>query len=101
MSNDKIENDDIGEEKRLEIYRLQLECRYIEKRAYDLFLQNLVKGTSHLGLGQEAIAAGFGGWLEAASKRLHRCVLVVALANKLARIAWSVLNRGRAYEASA
>ena len=42
----------------------------------------------------------FGKWLEAASKRLHRCVLVVALANKLARIAWSVLNRGRAYDAN-
>src|SRR5256714_2375835 len=34
--------------------------RYFEKRAYDLFMQNLVKGTSHLSLGQEAIAAGFG-----------------------------------------
>ena len=33
---------------------------HAEKRAYDLFLQNLVKGTSHLSLGQEAIAAGFG-----------------------------------------
>ncbi|MBT7771833.1 MAG: pyruvate dehydrogenase (acetyl-transferring) E1 component subunit alpha, partial [Rhodospirillales bacterium] len=55
-----MENDDIGEEKRLELYRLLLECRYMEKRAYDLFLQNLVKGTSHLGLGQEAVAAGFG-----------------------------------------
>lgn len=33
--------------------------RTFEKRAYDLFLQNLVKGTSHLSLGQEAIAAGF------------------------------------------
>ena len=32
----------------------------MEKRAYDLFLQNLVKGTSHLAIGQEAIAAGFG-----------------------------------------
>ncbi len=32
----------------------------MEQRAYDLFMQNLVKGTSHLGLGQEAIAAGFG-----------------------------------------
>ena len=31
-----------------------------EKRAYDLFLQSLVKGTSHLSLGMEAIAAGFG-----------------------------------------
>ena len=39
---------------------MQLELRYCEKRAYDLFLQNLVKGTSHLSLGQEAIAAGFG-----------------------------------------
>jgi pyruvate dehydrogenase E1 component alpha subunit len=34
--------------------------RRFEKRAYDLFLQNLVKGTSHLSLGMEAIAAGFG-----------------------------------------
>jgi pyruvate dehydrogenase E1 component alpha subunit len=32
--------------------------RYFEKAAYDLFLQNLVKGTSHLATGQEAIAAG-------------------------------------------
>jgi TPP-dependent pyruvate/acetoin dehydrogenase alpha subunit len=45
--------------KRLELYRLQVEIRYCEKRAYDLFLQNLVKGTSHLALGQEAVAAGF------------------------------------------
>ena len=51
---------DIGHETRLELYRLQLELRYCEKRAYDLFLQNLIKGTSHLSLGQEAIAAAFG-----------------------------------------
>jgi len=43
----------------LAIYRLMVEIRTFEKRAYDLFLQNLVKGTSHLSLGQEAIAAGF------------------------------------------
>jgi acetoin:2,6-dichlorophenolindophenol oxidoreductase subunit alpha len=51
---------DIGQETRLALYRLQLELRYCEKRAYDLFLQNLIKGTSHLSLGQEAIAAAFG-----------------------------------------
>ena len=51
---------DIGQETRMELYRLQLELRYCEKRAYDLFLQNLIKGTSHLSLGQEAIAAAFG-----------------------------------------
>ena len=50
----------IGRETRLELYRLQVELRYCVKRAYDLFLQNLVKGTSHLSLGQEAIAAAFG-----------------------------------------
>jgi pyruvate dehydrogenase E1 component alpha subunit len=52
-------NDDIGEEKRLDMYRMQVEIREAEQRAFDLFLQNLVKGTSHLSLGQEAVAAGF------------------------------------------
>ncbi len=45
---------------RFKLYRSMLECRGLEKRAYDLFMQNLIKGTSHLGLGQEAVAAGFG-----------------------------------------
>ena len=44
----------------LALYRMQVELRHFEQRAYDLFLQSLVKGTSHLSLGQEAIAAGFG-----------------------------------------
>src|SRR5262249_55811255 len=43
---------------------------------------------------------GLKPWLEAAKKRLHHNVLAIALANKLARIAWSVLARGRAFEAS-
>src|SRR6201998_2518832 len=51
-------NDDIGEEMRLTMYRMQVEIRESEQRAFDLFLQNLVKGTSHLSLGQEAVAAG-------------------------------------------
>ena len=52
-------NDDIGEDVRLALFRSQFEIRQLEKRAYDMFLQNLVKGTSHLAIGQEAIAAGF------------------------------------------
>src|SRR5262245_26033728 len=52
-------NDDIGEELRLKMYRMQVEIREAEQRAFDLFLQNLVKGTSHLSLGQEAVAVGF------------------------------------------
>src|SRR5437899_8776719 len=50
---------DIERPTRLALYRSLLEIRLLEKRAYDLFLQNLVKGTSHLSLGQEAVAAGF------------------------------------------
>jgi acetoin:2,6-dichlorophenolindophenol oxidoreductase subunit alpha len=51
---------EIDRDTRLRLYQLLLELRYCEKRAYDLFLQNLIKGTSHLALGQEAIAAAFG-----------------------------------------
>src|SRR5215831_10313698 len=42
---------------------------------------------------------GFGPWLTAAAQRLHHNVLATALANKLARIAWSVLVQHREYEA--
>ena len=40
----------------------------------------------------------FGPWLSAAARRLHCNVLTVALANKLARIALTVLLQGRNYE---
>jgi transposase len=43
---------------------------------------------------------GLKPWIEAAKKRLHHNVLAIALANKLARIAWSVLARGRGFEAN-
>src|SRR6202166_129643 len=54
------ENEEIDTATRLALYRSQFEIRVVEKRAYDLFLQNLIKGTSHLAIGQEAIAAGLG-----------------------------------------
>src|SRR5271168_3085759 len=57
---DLLKNDDIGLDRRLELFRLQVEIRDCEKRAQDLFLQNMIKGTSHLSIGQEAVAAGFG-----------------------------------------
>jgi len=58
-----LKNDDINEKKRLELYNTQYLIRVAEQRAYDLFLENLVKGTSHLSLGQEAIASGFANAL--------------------------------------
>ena len=41
----------------------------------------------------------FGPWLTAAAQRLHHNVLATALANKLARITWTVLAQARSYEA--
>jgi len=41
---------------------------------------------------------GLRTWIEAAKKRLHHNVLAIALANKLARIAWAVLNTGHNFE---
>src|SRR5436190_24371379 len=43
---------------------------------------------------------GLKHWIEAAKKRLHRNVLAIALANKLARIAWGVLSGSRTFEVS-
>lgn len=41
----------------------------------------------------------FGAWLVRAAQRLHPNILATALANKLARIAWTVLAQERSYEA--
>jgi acetoin:2,6-dichlorophenolindophenol oxidoreductase subunit alpha len=47
-------------ETRLRLYRTMVECRRFETRAQELFFEGLVRGTTHLGVGQEAVAAGFG-----------------------------------------
>jgi transposase len=39
-------------------------------------------------------ATPLGRWLQRLLERVHRNAAVVALANKLARIAWAVLRRG-------
>src|SRR5512141_2234883 len=43
---------------RLRMYRTMLDCRTFEVRAQELFFEGLVRGTTHLGVGQEAVAAG-------------------------------------------
>jgi hypothetical protein len=42
-----------------------------------------------------------GCWLRGLLSRAHRNVAIVALANKMARIAWVVLRTGTHYEAQA
>lgn len=48
---------------RLGLYRVMVECRRFETRAQELFFEGLVRGTTHLGVGQEAVAAGVAGAL--------------------------------------
>ena len=62
----------VPDELRLRMYRMQVEIRETEQRAHDLFLQNLVKGTSHLALGQEAVAAGFALAMEPGDRKSTR-----------------------------
>jgi acetoin:2,6-dichlorophenolindophenol oxidoreductase subunit alpha len=62
---DRHDGADIDRDTRLRMYRKLQEMRQLEKRAYDLFMRQLVKGTSHLSLGMEAIAAGFGAAMRA------------------------------------
>lgn len=40
----------------------------------------------------------FGPWLENASKRMHKNKVAIALANKLARIAWSILRNEKEFD---
>jgi len=41
-----------------EMYKQMLEIRFFEEKVFDLYAQNLVPGTIHLYLGEEAIAVG-------------------------------------------
>ena len=43
----------------LTLFRLQVRLRTFERRAHEIYFEGLIKGTSHLATGQEAIAAGF------------------------------------------
>jgi transposase len=71
----------------------------ISKRG-NKYLRTLFVQAAHVVLARRPRTAmrGLWPWIEQASKRLHRNMLAIALANKLARIAWAVLARGRAYQ---
>jgi transposase len=71
----------------------------ISKRG-NKYLRTLFVQAAHVILARRPRAAmpGLWPWIEQASKRLHRNMLAIALANKLARIAWAVLARGRDYQ---
>ena len=72
----------------------------ISKRG-NKYLRTLFVQAAHVVLERRPAAAmrALWHWIAQASKRLaYRNLLAIALANKLARIAWAVLARGRHYE---
>jgi len=71
----------------------------ISKRG-NKYLRTLFVQAAHVVLARRPNAAmrSLWPWIEQASRRLHRNMLAIALANKLARIAWAVLARGRSYQ---
>src|SRR5215468_7741634 len=71
----------------------------ISKRG-NKYLRTLFVQAAHVVLARRPSAAmqGLWPWIEQASRRLHRNMLAIALANKLARIAWAVLARGCSYQ---
>jgi pyruvate dehydrogenase E1 component alpha subunit len=48
----------IDRDTQLRMYRTMTDCRLFETRAQELFFEGLVRGTTHLGIGQVAVAAG-------------------------------------------
>jgi pyruvate dehydrogenase E1 component alpha subunit len=49
---------DLTKEKLIEMHRKMLEIRFFEEKVFELYAQNLVPGTIHLYLGEEAVAVG-------------------------------------------
>jgi transposase len=72
----------------------------ISKRG-NCYLRRLFVHGAHAVMQQRAKqSSGLSHWLEQLAARVHRNVAVVALANKLARIAWAVLAKGERYRPS-
>jgi transposase len=71
----------------------------ISKRG-NRYVRTLFVQAAHVILVKRPHAAmqGLMPWIDKALKRMHRNLVAIALANKLARIAWAVLARGRTYQ---
>jgi transposase len=71
----------------------------ISKRGNEYLRRMLLHGARSVVMQMERNPSALGKWLTELSERKHRNVTVVALANKMARIAWALLTRGTHYSA--
>jgi transposase len=69
----------------------------ISKRGNSYLRRLFVQGARSILLHTDLARHTFGPWLTALRARVHHNVAVIALANKLARIAWAVLVRQEPY----
>jgi transposase len=71
----------------------------ISKRGNPYLRKILIHGARSVVLNSKRDQVQMGPWMTALGARAPRNVLVVAVANKLARIAWAVLSSGNDYRA--
>jgi transposase len=71
----------------------------ISKRGNRYLRKILVHGARAVVLRSKRDRIAMGPWITSLEKRAPRNVLIVAMANKLARIAWAVLSTGQDYRA--
>jgi transposase len=71
----------------------------ISKRGNEYLRKILIHGARSIVLNSKRDQIQMGTWMTALEARAPRNVLVVAVANKLARIAWAVLSSGNDYHA--
>jgi uncharacterized protein YeaO (DUF488 family) len=73
--------------------------RDLQASRYDVWMPNLGPSERLLRAGQDRRIswAQFSLWLQRLMQRRHNNVAAIALANKIARIAWAVLTRRVAY----
>ena len=71
----------------------------ISKRGNRYLRKNLIHGARAVLSAVADQDTSLGRWVKGLLARAHKNTVVVALANKLARIAWAVLAHGRTFEA--
>ena len=71
----------------------------ISKRGNRYLRKILIHGARAVVLRSKRDRIAMGEWMTALEARAPRNVLIVAMANKLARIAWAVLSSGQDYRA--
>ena len=73
---------------------------WISKRGNSYLRRLFIHGARSIVMSLNRDNHAMGKWMSQLEARTHRNVLVVAVANKLARIAWAVLARGDVYRST-